>query len=126
MATDERRKVEESQADRLTQENFCISKSVGAVRNNFAQVLDDVKFYKDKILITEHGRPSAVIMPLETAEAVKVLDKCGILDVVAAAEYPITTREQLIELLNRIEWEAKNDEPLDPGIERQHHRSPSS
>ena len=96
-----------TQTTDLTLENFCVSKSVGNVRNNFAQVIDEVQFHKNKILITEHGRPSAVIMPVEAARAVGLFDKLGITEKMANMNYTITTKEQLIELINELQEEEK-------------------
>jgi prevent-host-death family protein len=81
----------------------CTPKSVGSVRNNFARVIDDVQFHKNRILITEHGRPSAVLMPIDAARAVQVFDRLGITEKISNAEYKITTMEELISLLTDAE-----------------------
>jgi prevent-host-death family protein len=107
-------------------ENYT-QKSVGSVRNNFARIIDDVQFYKNTILITEHGRPSAVLMPIDAAKAVQVFDRLGITEKLSNAEYRITTMDELIDLLtNGREVEERGNARSKPKTKRKPHSSTPS
>jgi antitoxin (DNA-binding transcriptional repressor) of toxin-antitoxin stability system len=75
---------------------------VNYVRMHFASIIDHAKTDKEKILVTEHKRPAAAVVPVGEFRILKLLDQIGVTSDLSQLTYKDINIEDAIKELTRI------------------------
>lgn len=63
------------------------------VKNHLSEIVDEVEREHERVVITKHGRPAAVVLSIDDLESLEET-----LDVMATPELIVQIRESLVEL----------------------------
>jgi prevent-host-death family protein len=72
------------------------------VRTHFASIIDHAKTDKEKIIVTEHKKPAAAVIPVSEFRILKLLDQIGVTADLSSLTYRDIDINEAIEELARI------------------------
>jgi prevent-host-death family protein len=88
--------------------------AVNSVRSNFAKIVDMSNNEGKKILITDHKKPAAAVVPVSEFRILMLLEKVGMTQQLTELTYEDISVDEALEALNRMSTEALNKGANEP------------